>query len=82
MKFYERAPYHMISHIVIGFIAAWYSWVGVLAVIYQLMQLVFNVRTFPLEGIIKPENSVAHTTLKLLEIFIGYEAGLITREPI
>jgi hypothetical protein len=69
----------MISHILFGFLAVWFPWVGWLAILYQILQLIFNVRVFPIEGVIKEGNNLAHTGLKLLEIGLGYGLGYIVK---
>ena len=80
MLFYERAPYYMFIHIFFGFIAVWVPSIGVLAVLYQILQFIFNVRTFPFELTIKPGNSITHTGLKLIEMAIGYSLGLLVKK--
>jgi hypothetical protein len=62
----------------IGFLSAWIPMIGVLALVYQLGQLVFDVRVFPLEWKIEHGNSIEYTALKLSEIGIGYVIGLVT----
>ena len=79
MTLYGRPPHYAISHILIGFIAVWVPTIGILAVIYQLLQFAFNVRTFPVEGCIKKGNSVVHTGLKLAEMAVGYALGSLIR---
>jgi hypothetical protein len=76
---YERPRYYAVSHLLFGFLAAWYPLIGILAVLYQLGQFIFNVRVFPVEGHIEPGNSWIHTGLKLFEIAIGYLAGSLVR---
>jgi hypothetical protein len=77
---YERPYYYAISHIVIGFIAAWYSIIGVLAILYQAIQYVLDVRFFPVTMMIKKGNSIAHTGLKLVEIGMGYVIGYTVQQ--
>jgi hypothetical protein len=79
MEIYDRPHHYAISHILFGFIAVWFPLVGVLAVAYQLLQFVFNVRTFPVEWRIKKGNSVAHTGLKLIDMVVGYALGSLLR---
>lgn len=79
MRLYERSPYYMISHITLGFLSAWYSWLLVFVLSYQALQLFFNVRVFPLEGTIKSGNNLAHTSLKVIEILLGYGCGLLVK---
>ncbi len=77
---YDRPFYYAISHIVIGLIAAWYPLVGVIGVLYQLFQYIFNIRTFPFELRYEHGNSFQHTGLKVLEMIFGYVVGLSIRE--
>lgn len=79
---YDRPFYYAITHIVIGFIAAWYPLVGVIGVAYQLFQLFFNIRTFPFELRYELGNSLQHTSLKLLEMLVGYSVGVVVRRSI
>lgn len=78
-RLYERPRYYAASHLFFGFIAVWYPLVGLLALLYQISQFAFNVRVFPVEGHIKPGNSWQHTGLKLLEMAVGYLAGILVR---
>lgn len=82
MALYERPRHYAISHIFFGFIAVLYPIIGILALVYQLGQLYFNVRVFPVEGRILPGNSVKHTGLKLFEMAIGYLIGILVFHPI
>ena len=79
MAGYYKPWYYTVSHVVFGFISAWYSIVGILVLIYQLGQFLFNVRVFPVERQILPGNSVNHTLKKLAEIGIGYSIGHIMK---
>ena len=72
---YERPPIYAISHIGIGFIAAWYPIIGVIGIIYQLAQLILNIRFFPLQFSWAKGNNIHHTTVKLLEMLLGYCLG-------
>ena len=40
--------------------------------LYQCLQLLFNIRIFTFEGQIKKGNNINHTTGKLLEYLIGF----------
>ena len=77
MTLYERPPYYAVSHILFGLVAVWIPLIGILAVAYQLLQFIFNVRTFPVEGRIEKGNSIEHTGLKLVEMGIGYILGIL-----
>ncbi len=79
MVLYERPRHYAISHIFFGFIAVFYPLIGILAIVYQLGQLYFNVRVFPVEGKILKGNTVHHTALKIAEMAIGYIAGMLIR---
>ena len=76
---YERPYYYMVSHVAIGFVAAWIPLLGFLAILYQLYQYIFQVRIFPLEGILQKGNSIAHTSLKLAEMGAGYLGGKLVQ---
>ncbi len=79
---YKRPRYYAASHLLFGFLAVWYPSIGIFAILYQLTQLIFNVRTFPLEGRIELGNSWQHTGLKLFEMMIGYLAGSLVSKLI
>ncbi len=82
MKIYSKPWYYTASHIAIGFFAAWIPLVGVLALVYQLGQLAFNVRVFPVEWALRPGNSVEHTALKLAEVGVGYLLGQAVKQSL
>lgn len=79
MKLYERPPIYAVTHVAFGFAAVWYPLIGVLALLYQIGQFVYNVRVFPLEGKILPGNSITHTGLKLAEMAMGYGIGKLVK---
>jgi hypothetical protein len=76
---YERPRYYAMSHLLFGFLAVWFPLVGILAVLYQIGQYMFDVRVFPVERRIEPGNSLQHTGLKLFEMAVGYLAGVLVR---
>ena len=79
MTLYERPPHYAISHVLFGFASVWFPLIGILAVVYQLAQFAFNVRTFPVEWRIEKGNSIAHTGLKLAEMGLGYALGWLIK---
>lgn len=79
MKLYQKPFHYTLSHLIIGFISAWIPIIGLLALLYQIGQLVFDVRVFPLEWKIQHGNSIEYTMLKISEMAIGYSIGLIAR---
>lgn len=74
---YPKPFHYTLSHVLIGFTATYYPWIGVVSILYQVIQLVLNVRFFPAEWTIKQGNSIQHTLVKLSEITLGYLFGLI-----
>ena len=68
---YEKPFYYALIHVVAGVVAFHYAWVGILFVMYQLLQLFLHKRFFVFEGKIEDGNSVRHTTFKLGEFLIG-----------
>lgn len=82
MLLYKRAPYYMVIHFLLGFIANWIPFIGILAIVYQVLQLVFNVRTFPFELRVESGNTITHTLLKLFEMGLGYSIGFIIKARI
>lgn len=79
MQLFERPGYYAVSHVAFGFIGVWYPIVLALAILYQIVQYVFQVRVFPVEGTIRSGNSLAHTGLKLAEMAFGYILGRVVR---
>ena len=77
---YEKPVFYTFSHVAIGFAAVWFPVLGALMVVYQLAQLILDVRFFVLgPHHIKKGNSWQHTTLKLAEMGVGYGLGLLVR---
>lgn len=76
---YPKPFHYTLSHVLTGFLAAYYQWVGVIAIVYQLTQLVLNIRFFPAEWVIRQGNSMEHTFMKLSEIGLGYLIGVFLR---
>ena len=79
MVHFYKPWYYTLSHGLIGFAAVWYPLVGIVALIYQIGQLLFNVRVFPVEGRILAGNSFNHTFKKLVEILLGYTIGYLVK---
>ena len=73
---FERPPIYAVTHILIGFFGAWYPIILLLALVYQLFQYFFNIRFFLFEFAVKSGNSIKHTSLKIVEMFIGYFIGI------
>jgi hypothetical protein len=68
---YEKPFYYGLIHVVIGFMAFHYTWIGIVFVMYQLLQLFLHKRFFVFKGKIKDGNSVRHTAIKLGEFLVG-----------
>ena len=69
---FKRHPIYFWIHILFGLVGYFYPNVLYGAIGYQVLQLIFNVRVFPLEAKIESGNSLQHTGTKLVEIAIGY----------
>lgn len=69
---FKRHPIYFWIHVLFGIVGYFYPNVLYSAIGYQVLQLVFNVRVFPVEMKIEPGNSLKHTGTKLLEIALGY----------
>ncbi len=82
MKIYSKPWYYTATHVAIGILIAWYPLIAIPAIAYQLAQLAFNVRVFPVEWKILPGNSVEYTGLKLLEIGAGYILGVTVKQGV
>ena len=63
-----------------GIVGAWYPIVLILAIVYQLLQYILDIRFFIFEITIRSGNSLIHTSMKLFEIFIGYILGYLLKK--
>ena len=72
---YQKPFHYSLIHIVAGVTGYYYPMILWFALGYQLIQLVFNVRFFLIEGKIAHGNSVEHTLVKVAEIGLGYILG-------
>ena len=68
---YKKPLYYGLIHILCGFIAFHYSYVGVIFLLYQIFQLVLNKRFFIFQQRIEEGNSVIHTSVKISEFILG-----------
>ena len=79
LKIYQKHPKYIITHVILGVIAAFYMPVLWGFLIYQITQLVLNKRFFLYEWRIKNGNSIEHTVVKIIEFFSGYIVGKIIK---
>jgi len=77
MELYAKPKIYILSHLIFGFAAIWYTWIGILALLWQLGQYIADVRIFAVEGKIEKGNSFEHTALKIAEIGLGASIGLL-----
>ena len=75
--YYDKPLVYTISHYIIGFISVWFPILGIIMIIYQITQFIFNKRFFILKMEFKKGNSLQHTILKLFEFFVGYGIGVL-----
>jgi hypothetical protein len=75
LRVYEKPLSYAIIHVILGVIAAFYTPVALLFLIYQLSQLALDRRFFLFEWEIKTGNSLDHTVVKLLEFSLGFLVG-------
>ena len=61
-----------LSHYIFGAISVKYNFIIVIFLIYQFLQLIFNVRIFMLDFKIKKGNNLKHTINKISQFFLGY----------
>ena len=76
---YDKPIKYVIIHVILGVIAAFYTPVVWVFLVYQFSQLIFNRRFFLFEWKIKIGNSIGHTAVKLFEFFIGFFIGYLIR---
>ncbi len=79
MQVYDKPFIYTLSHIITGFITAWYPVIGLLFVAYQLLQLFLDIRFFLFTLEIKPGNNSLHTARKVAEFAAGYLVGFLIR---
>jgi heme O synthase-like polyprenyltransferase len=72
MKLWHKPFIYILSHIIIGYIAFFYTELLVAILGYQVLQLLLNVRFFIFSWKIESGNSIEHTVIKLLEYSLGY----------
>jgi hypothetical protein len=70
------------SHVVTGMISVWYPFIGVLFLVYQLLQLSFNKRFFLFTMELKEENNPRHTAMKIVEFGVGFVLAWIFRKKL
>ena len=76
---YDKPLIYLFIHFALGVASAWYNWIIYTMVIYQVVQLILGKRFFLFEWELKDGNSVKHTSVKLIEFFIGYAIGTAVR---
>ena len=79
MALYERPYYYALIHIITGLLGAWFPIILVLGIVYQLFQYILDVRFFFFEWKVRKGNSIDHTSVKIVEMLIGYSVGLLIR---
>ena len=75
MHCYYYPSSYSILHLIIGgtmTIPTKGKYICLNVLIYQCLQLLFNIRIFAIEGQIKKGNNVKHTFVKILEYLIGF----------
>ena len=82
MDLYQRHPIYAFTHVLMGFVGAWYPVILVLALLYQLVQYIFDFRFFLFELKARRGNSFNHTLLKLMEVLVGNLFGVIIKNII
>jgi hypothetical protein len=74
---YKKPLYYGLIHVFSGFVAFYYSWFGIVFLLYQLSQLILNKRYFIFQWKIEEGNSLSHTAFKLSEFLVGLLIGYI-----
>ena len=64
-----------LSHILIGYKAASNKKIGIIFIIYQIMQLMMGERVFIMHKRRTRDNTRIHTLRKMTEFMIGYKIG-------
>ena len=71
----ETPPLYIGIHMIGGAVAYFYPFLIALFIIYQLLQLVLNIRFFVFTMEIKTGNSILYTLYKIAQFFVGYAAA-------
>lgn len=77
MTVYDKPFIYTLSHVLTGTVAVFYPFVAVHFIVYQLLQLVLNVRFFGLSLTYEEGNHWRHTLAKFAEFLVGVLLGLI-----
>jgi hypothetical protein len=77
---FYRHPVYLITHLLIGFASYYYIKLLYIAITYQLLQYVLNIRFFIFDLEIKNGNSIEHTTTKICELLAGYVLALLVKK--
>uniref|UniRef100_A0A6C0IBS5 Uncharacterized protein n=1 Tax=viral metagenome TaxID=1070528 RepID=A0A6C0IBS5_9ZZZZ len=76
---YDKPEIYTLIHIGFGFLGAWYLWLLYGMIAYQFFQLILGKRFFFFEGVVRDGNSIEHTAVKLVEVFVGFAIGKLFR---
>lgn len=74
---YEKPLKYLLIHVSLGILATFYNPVLYVYLLYQATQFIINKRFFLFEWRIEKGNSIEHTSVKIIEFFIGFFIGII-----
>lgn len=77
LNIYNKPIYYSLIHVLFGILFVRHFWIGIVFIIYQILQLILNKRFFLFQYKIENGNSINHTLFKLFEFFIGIIIGLV-----
>lgn len=77
MNAYDKPLIYTLSHVLLGAAAVYYRPLLWLFLIYQVAQLILNVRVFGFHGEIRAGNNPVHTARKIAEFGLGYAAAYL-----
>ncbi len=77
MTVYDKPFIYTLSHVLVGVGSVFYPVLAVHFIVYQLLQLVLNVRFFGLKLTYEVGNHWRHTLAKLAEFLFGVLLGLL-----
>ena len=79
-QIFDKHWIYTLSHVLTGVFSVWFPFLGILFLVYQLLQLAFNKRFFLFTMEFKEENNPRHTAMKIAEFGAGFFAAFLWKK--
>ena len=79
-QIFDKHWIYTLSHVLTGVVSVWFPFLGILFLVYQLLQLAFNKRFFLFTMEFKEENNPRHTAMKIAEFGAGFFAAFLWKK--